>query len=99
MGTLCSKQSHLTGGHTLALPSTNPSGSPPRLGPQTADDRRSQAAAAAEERMNAATKRGVNNANPNSGRLAALVEASKTARQEPPEPRGRQDTLIDDWRN
>jgi hypothetical protein len=54
MGGICSKSSTLTGGHTLAPPSTiDNSGRGPRQPPQTADDRRTQAAAAAERRVKA----------------------------------------------
>ncbi|KAI0286969.1 hypothetical protein BGY98DRAFT_942964 [Russula aff. rugulosa BPL654] len=67
--------------------------------PQTADARRVQAAAAAEQRQKAQNKRGVNAANPNSGRLAAQLEASRTAPIAPEAPNRREDTLIDDWRN
>lgn len=70
----------------------------PRQHPQAAEARRGQAAAAAERRMKAENKRGVQAANPNSGRLAAQLEASKTA-PIAPEPSRREDTLIDDWRN
>jgi len=103
MGGICSKSSTLTGGHTLAPPSTiDNSGRPqqrgPRQHPQSPEDRRTQAAAAAERRVKAENKRGVTAANPNSGRLAARLEASKSA-PPAPEPTRREDTLIDDWRN
>jgi len=70
----------------------------PRQHPQAPEARRGQAAAAAERRMKAENKRGVSAANPNSGRLAAQLEASRTA-PIAPEPSRREDTLIDDWRN
>ncbi|KAF8271461.1 hypothetical protein EI94DRAFT_584846 [Lactarius quietus] len=95
MGSICSKSSHLTGGHTL-VPSTDAqpraSAGRPSQRPQNAEARRSQAAEAAERRMQAESKRGVNAANPNSGRLAARLEASKTAPLEP-EPR-QEDAVI-----
>jgi len=72
--------------------------SQPQTTQQTADARGQAAAAAAEQRMKAENKRGVNAANPNSGQLAAQLEASKTA-PIAPEPSRREDTLIDDWRN
>ncbi|KAI0307741.1 hypothetical protein B0F90DRAFT_59271 [Multifurca ochricompacta] len=59
---------------------------------QGAETRRSQAAAAAERRLNAENKRGVNAANPNSGQLAARLEASKAVPLAP-ESR-REDALI-----
>jgi len=104
MGGICSKSSTLTGGHTLASSSSpgqgqsHASSTRGRQRPQAADARRSQAAAAAEERKKTETKRGVTAANPNSGRLAARLEASKTA-PPAPEPNVREDTLIDDWRS
>src|SRR5258708_36844674 len=62
MGSLCSKSSALSGGHTLASPTPidNSGRLPqqqqgPRQHPQTADARRSQAAAAAEQRITAVT--------------------------------------------
>lgn len=59
MGSICSKSSNLTGGHTLA--SSSPAGqgqsyatsAPGRQRPQAPDARRSQAAAAAEDRKKA----------------------------------------------
>ncbi|KAI9460947.1 hypothetical protein BJY52DRAFT_239931 [Lactarius psammicola] len=102
MGAICSKPSNHTGGHTLvsstdAQPRAASAARPgrpqqPSQPPQGADARRSQAAAAAERRMKAENKRGVSAANPNSGQLAARLEASKSAPLVP-EPR-REDALI-----
>ncbi|KAH9985382.1 hypothetical protein BJV74DRAFT_775730 [Russula compacta] len=105
MGAICSKSSTHSGGHTLVSSTTGGphtsaiGGRPQRQAPrqqhhpQTADARRSQAAAAAEQRMKAENKRGVSAANPNSGQLAARLEASKTAPLAP-EPTRREDALI-----
>lgn len=94
MGAICSKSSNHTGGHTLvsstdAQPRASagrPRPQQPSHPPQGAEARRSQAAAAAERRMKAESKRGVTTANPNSGQLAARLEASKSAPLVP-EPR------------
>ncbi|KAH9064289.1 hypothetical protein EDB87DRAFT_1600210 [Lactarius vividus] len=94
MGAICSKPSNHTGGHTLvsstdAQPRASagrPRPQQPSQPPQGAEARRSQAAAAAERRIKAESKRGVTTANPNSGQLAARLEASKSAPLVP-EPR------------
>lgn len=101
MGSICSKQSNHTGGHTLvslnavqprATASTGRLQQPSQPLLQGADARRSEAAAAAERRMKAQGKRGVNAANPHSGELAARLKASKSAPLVP-EPR-QEDALI-----
>ncbi|KAI0257624.1 hypothetical protein BJV78DRAFT_1110479, partial [Lactifluus subvellereus] len=93
MGGICSKPSHHTGGHTLvSQPPTSTGTSRPQQPPQAPEARRSQTADAAERRLKAANKRGVSAANPNSGQLAARLEASKSAPLAP-EPR-REDALI-----
>ncbi|KAI0304951.1 hypothetical protein BC826DRAFT_25158 [Russula brevipes] len=107
MGSICSKSSTHTGGHTLVSPAAGagqsqygavaagrPSqASRSRSRPPNADARRSQAAAAAEQRMKTENKRGVSAANPKAGRLAASLEASRVAPLVP-EPTRREDTLI-----
>ncbi|KAF8591833.1 hypothetical protein K439DRAFT_1401127 [Ramaria rubella] len=90
MGNFCSKSSTHSGGHTL-VPSTRvnqPSYGTGTSGRPNGAEARSAAAAAAENRRKAEQNRGVNAANPNQGRLAAKLEASKAGlseQQEQPE--------------
>ncbi|KAF5313115.1 hypothetical protein D9619_003188 [Psilocybe cf. subviscida] len=83
MGSLCSKASNTEGGHTVlgsGPVNSNPTSGRPanshaatgsRVGPSSArQDPRAAAAEAAERRLQAAQKRGTNNANPNHGKLA-----------------------------
>ncbi|KZT30394.1 hypothetical protein NEOLEDRAFT_1053173 [Neolentinus lepideus HHB14362 ss-1] len=94
MGSLCSKSSTHSGGHTVlgsnsaaqVLGGNGPSQQSSRVDP------RSVAAEAAERRMKAAQARGTNTSNPNQGRLAAQAEAaarnaSKGIPQRPQEDR------------
>ncbi|KAF8509817.1 hypothetical protein JB92DRAFT_2729270 [Gautieria morchelliformis] len=82
MGNLCSKSSTHTGGHTLVDPAgpRQPTYGSGRVAPDV--DARRAAAQAAENRLKAEQHRGVNRANPNQGRLAAKLEASKSGASE-----------------
>jgi len=73
MGSICSKQSALKGGHRLVSETDEQSAAQERPDPRTA------AAQAAEQRMKASQSRGVVGSNPKSGRLAAQLEANKSA--------------------
>ncbi|KZP31330.1 hypothetical protein FIBSPDRAFT_849823 [Athelia psychrophila] len=75
MGSLCSKSNSHSGGHQVLGSSApeQPSGSRPS--PNSA------ALAAAEARSKAAQARGTHANNPNRGKLAAKLEASKSAKQ------------------
>ncbi|KZT02732.1 uncharacterized protein LAESUDRAFT_705793 [Laetiporus sulphureus 93-53] len=87
MGSLCSKPSTLSGGDTVLRPinkgkeghtlSSQANGGQPQTGARTA------AAEAAEKRRQAEQKRGTQAANPNRGKLAAQLEASKKAPRAP----------------
>ncbi|KAI0348019.1 hypothetical protein BDW22DRAFT_1424252 [Trametopsis cervina] len=72
MGSICSKQGTHTGGHRLVDSTDTQSAAQERPDPRIA------AAQAAEQRLKATQKRGVVGSNPNSGRLAAQVEANKS---------------------
>ncbi|KAI0051700.1 hypothetical protein FA95DRAFT_1484869 [Auriscalpium vulgare] len=82
MGSLCSKSSTHTGGHTV-LDGAAPPAQPVRGQPAPAADPRSAAAAAAEQRRKAEQKRGTNASNPNRGRLTSQMEASRAAAKLP----------------
>jgi len=78
MGSACSKTSSTTQGHTLAGPPSTTGVQPaPHPNPVNA------AAEAAERRLKAAQARGTSSSNPNKGRLAAQLEASKVAKKVP----------------
>ncbi|KDQ63738.1 hypothetical protein JAAARDRAFT_189279 [Jaapia argillacea MUCL 33604] len=79
MGSLCSKSSTLSGGHTVL----GSSSSSPQGAPAARPDPRSAAAEAAERRMKAAQARGTTTGNPNQGRLAAQLEANKKVAKVP----------------
>ncbi|KIK06976.1 hypothetical protein K443DRAFT_129544 [Laccaria amethystina LaAM-08-1] len=77
MGSLCSKSAVHSGGHTVLGPVSDyhpASSAPPN--PRVA------AAEAAERRLKAADRRGVNPSNPNQGQLAAKV-AKQSSKQAP----------------
>ncbi|KDQ06919.1 hypothetical protein BOTBODRAFT_167570 [Botryobasidium botryosum FD-172 SS1] len=78
MGSLCSKSSDHTGGHTVLASSSNTLGGSSAPGPQSSNTNPREAAAlAAEQRMNAAKARGTNASNPNKGKLASKLAESK----------------------
>ncbi|EMD42040.1 hypothetical protein CERSUDRAFT_90642 [Gelatoporia subvermispora B] len=79
MGSICSKASNHSGGHTLLGPADT---NQPSNG-QRPNDPRAAAAEAAERRLQAAQSRGISSANPNKGQLAAKLEASRTAARVP----------------
>jgi len=80
MGSLCSKSSVVSGGHTVLS-------SAPRQGqPSDPDHTRQAAAEAAERRRKAERERGINASNPRKGELARKLEDSRTAPRVP-EPR------------
>lgn len=87
MGSFCSKSAVHSGGHTVLGPvsdyHTHPASS-------AAPNPRVAAAEAAERRLKAAERRGVNPSNPNQGQLAAKVarQSSKQA------PSGREEERI-----
>ncbi|KAI0312625.1 hypothetical protein OF83DRAFT_1066871 [Amylostereum chailletii] len=119
MGSLCSKSSTHSGGHTVLGSDTQPRissrpvqhrnasrpsqsrgtrpaqpGGASRLGTSnTTSDPRAAAAAAAEQRLQAAKARGTNNTNPNKGRLASQLEASRSA-VHAPEPRQEEQLVV-----
>ncbi|KAJ8522526.1 hypothetical protein ONZ45_g894 [Pleurotus djamor] len=70
MGSLCSKSSNYSGGHTVLGPASTPSGNRPSA-PSSPPDPRAAAAAAAERRQLAEQARGTHAANPKRGQLAA----------------------------
>jgi len=78
MGSLCSKASTHSGGHTVLGPTSQPV--------QDRPDPRNAAAEAAERRRQTEQSRGTHSSNPSRGKLAAQLEASKTAPRLP-EPR------------
>ncbi|KAH8102653.1 hypothetical protein BXZ70DRAFT_798235 [Cristinia sonorae] len=97
MGNLCSKSNDHEGGH-VPLPSSGGARQKQTLGGAASSqaggerpDPRTAAAQAAEERMKAAGQRGVSAKNPNKGRLAAQLEAQKTA---PRVPEARQEERL-----
>ncbi|KAJ3719903.1 hypothetical protein EV361DRAFT_963480 [Lentinula raphanica] len=79
MGSICSKPSTHSGGHTvLGSRSDNNNNGPP---PTNQTDPRAAAAEAAERRLKASQMRGTHASNPNRGKLAA--QASKPAKAVP----------------
>ncbi|CAL1695867.1 unnamed protein product [Somion occarium] len=92
MGSLCSKPGTHSGEHVQLHDGHPPTGNGTRhtVGASGGErpDPRAAAAQAAEERLKAAQARGTNPANPKKGRLAAQLEASKSAPRvpEPPQP-------------
>ncbi|KAI0639390.1 hypothetical protein C8Q77DRAFT_58276 [Trametes polyzona] len=80
MGSLCSKPGTVSGGHQVLGSGSPTEGSPSGTRP----DPRAAAAEAAERRMKAG--RGIQSSKPNAGRLAAQLEAQKSAPRVP-EPR------------
>jgi len=91
MGSLCSKSSNHSKGDSIVLrapriKSSTRTTAPRTLGAQGEehpDDPRAAAALAAEQRLKAAQTRGTNASNPNQGRLAAQLEATKSTSQAP----------------
>ncbi|TFK57288.1 hypothetical protein OE88DRAFT_1614260, partial [Heliocybe sulcata] len=80
MGSLCSKSSTHSGGHTVLGSDAQVLGGDGPPASSSRGDPRSAAAEAAERRMKAAQARGTNASNPNQGRLAAQAEeAAKNA--------------------
>ncbi|TCD71515.1 hypothetical protein EIP91_008896 [Steccherinum ochraceum] len=88
MGNFCSKSKDQEGGHVLLHPVGADRREQNALGGSAGErpDPREAAAQAAEQRMKAAQKRGVSSSNPNKGRLAAQLDAQKSAPRAP-EPR------------
>ncbi|KAI0365239.1 hypothetical protein BV20DRAFT_973422 [Pilatotrama ljubarskyi] len=80
MGSLCSKSGNYTGGHQV-LGSASSAAEPPE--DSTRPDPRRAAAEAAERRQKAAHARGIQSSNPSAGRLAAQLEAQKSAPRVP----------------
>ncbi|KAF8976559.1 hypothetical protein BDQ17DRAFT_1229446 [Cyathus striatus] len=81
MGSLCSKSSAHSGGHTVLGSAQNSGDSRPN--PTTSrPDPRAAAAEAAERRLKQEQTRGTNSTNPNQGRLAAQV-AKQSSRVTP----------------
>ncbi|KAF4572898.1 hypothetical protein AB1N83_000459 [Pleurotus pulmonarius] len=78
MGSLCSKSSTHSGGHTV-LGSTGSVGTRPAPGASSPPDPRAAAAAAAERRQQAEQARGTHAANPKRGHLAAQVGKTSSA--------------------
>jgi len=81
MGSLCSKSSVYSEGHTVLGSSSEGHNAVP----QSHSDPRAAAAEAAERRMKAAQARGTNSSNPKQGRLAAQV-AKQNSRVQPEPP-------------
>ncbi|GJJ09674.1 hypothetical protein Clacol_003898 [Clathrus columnatus] len=81
MGNICGCLLTHDDGQTLGPPQT-PTTSARQ---QEVANPRNAAVAAAEERLKAEQSRGVNKANPNHGRLAAKLQASKSGATEPAE--------------
>lgn len=79
MGSICSKQSAYSEGHTVLDSSHSAQLSQSGVPSIQSSDPRTAAANAAEKRLKAAQERGTNQSNPNRGRLAAQVELSKAA--------------------
>ncbi|KAH9849769.1 hypothetical protein C2E23DRAFT_348698 [Lenzites betulinus] len=88
MGSLCSKSGTVSGGHQVLGSASSSTGPPDGTRP----DPRIAAAEAAERRQKASHARGIQSANPNAGRLAAQLEAQKSAPRVP-EPR-QQEQLV-----
>ncbi|KAI0078890.1 hypothetical protein K474DRAFT_1659824 [Panus rudis PR-1116 ss-1] len=87
MGSLCSKAGTHSGSHIpLRSPVNAANGQTVGATSSERPDPRAAALEAAEQRRKAAQARGTNVANPNQGRLAAQLEANKTAPRVP-EPR------------
>ncbi|KAH7911190.1 hypothetical protein BJ138DRAFT_1086051 [Hygrophoropsis aurantiaca] len=89
MGSLCSRSSSHSGGHQV-LGGAIPSSGGPSQGYGSASPR-AAAADAAERRLKSAQARGTNASNPNRGRLAAQLEATKTRK---PLPEARQEERL-----
>jgi len=79
MGSFCSKSAVHSGGHTVLGPVSD---YPTRPASSTPPNPRVAAAEAAERRVKAAERRGVNPSNPNQGQLAAKV-AKQSSKQAP----------------
>ncbi|RDX55870.1 hypothetical protein K466DRAFT_517934 [Polyporus arcularius HHB13444] len=81
MGSFCSKPGTVTGGHQVL----GSSSSAPTSGstPSTRPDPRMAAAEAAERRQKEAHARGVKSSNPNSGQLAAKLQAQQSQGRSP----------------
>jgi len=75
MGSICSKSSNHTGGHTVLSSSPTTVGGPSAA--TQGSNPREAAALAAEQRMKAAKNRGTNTSNPNKGKLAGQLADSK----------------------
>ncbi|KIJ68433.1 hypothetical protein HYDPIDRAFT_81520 [Hydnomerulius pinastri MD-312] len=80
MGSLCSKPGTHSGGHQVLGGNT---ASPNAQNYGTTSNPRAAAAEAAERRLKSAQARGTNASNPKRGRLAAQLEASKSAKAVP----------------
>ncbi|KAI0801275.1 hypothetical protein C8Q74DRAFT_1241236 [Fomes fomentarius] len=83
MGSLCSKSGTVTGGHQVLGSAAS---SIPGQTQGTRPDPRAAAAEAAERRQREAQERGVKSTNPNSGQLAAKLQAQKSSLARAPEP-------------
>ncbi|KAI0735177.1 hypothetical protein C8Q76DRAFT_711256 [Earliella scabrosa] len=79
MGSLCSKSGTVSGGHQVL----GSAASAPGPTPGTRPDPRMAAAEAAERRQREAQVRGVKSTNPNSGQLAAKLQAQKSQPRAP----------------
>ncbi|OSX67590.1 hypothetical protein POSPLADRAFT_1038074 [Postia placenta MAD-698-R-SB12] len=90
MGSMCSKSASLLGGRTVH--DDPDEGNTPNGSRQT--DPRAAAAEAAERRRKAEQSRGTQASNPNKGKLAANLEASKAAPRVP-EPRQEEQLVWD----
>ncbi|KAF9822198.1 hypothetical protein IEO21_00192 [Rhodonia placenta] len=89
MGSMCSKSASLLGGRTVH--DDPDEGNTPNGSRQT--DPRAAAAEAAERRRKAEQSRGTQASNPNKGKLAANLEASKAAPRVP-EPRQEEQLVV-----
>lgn len=85
MGNICGCLLTHDDGQTLGSPSTAPRRNDDAPASQRPENARNAAAVAAEERQKAEQARGVNKANPNHGRLAAKLQASKSGISTEPE--------------
>ncbi|KAI0335282.1 hypothetical protein GY45DRAFT_1317213 [Cubamyces sp. BRFM 1775] len=90
MGCVSSKSGTVSGGHQVLGSASTTEG--PSAGARP--DPRTAAAEAAERRQKAAQARGTSASNPNAGRLAAQLEAQKSAPRVP-EPRQQEQLVWD----
>ncbi|EIN13729.1 hypothetical protein PUNSTDRAFT_129405 [Punctularia strigosozonata HHB-11173 SS5] len=83
MGSMCSKSSTHEGGHTVLGSGSDANQNSLGGSAHRREDPRAAAAAAAEARLKREQERGTHASNPNRGRLASKLEASKAAKTTP----------------